>query len=411
MKISTQKINFLYLNIGHFLDHFFLLIFATVAALVLINQWDITYAELIPYATPSFVAFALGSIPAGYIADRWSREKMIAVFFIGIGLTSIFAGFTTSPLQIGIVLTLLGCFAAIYHPVGLAMVIHGRKKTGIALAVNGVWGNIGVACAALFTGYLIERASWQSAFIIPGIISVLIGLSYLFFTHKNKLVNLYHNDFSSDENINEDEISNKIVQRIFIVVFITAASGGLAFQSTTFALPKIFAENLADITTSSYVIGSWAFLVLAIAGFSQVVVGFLIDRMSIPTLYALITLFQSIFFILILYVAGYVSIIVAIFFMFLVFGQIPINDVMIGKVVKSQWRSRAFAIRSTVTFGVMASSIPLISWVHGNWGFDVLFIILAVCSFLGCLSILTIKNIKYLHLHKDINLDRRYLSE
>ena len=126
---------FLFLNIGHFLDHLFILIFAT-AALKLTAEWNMSYAELIPYATPAFVAFGLCSIPAGWLADKWSREGMIVVFFIGIGLAAILASAASTPIEMAICLALVGVFAAIYHPVGLAMVVQGLNKTGVPLAIN-----------------------------------------------------------------------------------------------------------------------------------------------------------------------------------------------------------------------------------------------------------------------------------
>ena len=50
-------------------------------------------------------------------------------------------------------LILVGVFAAIYHPVGLALVVHDRQRTGVPLAINGIFGNMGVASAALITGF------------------------------------------------------------------------------------------------------------------------------------------------------------------------------------------------------------------------------------------------------------------
>ncbi|MEM7019729.1 MAG: MFS transporter, partial [Pseudomonadota bacterium] len=163
--MQSSKLKFLFLNVGHFLDHYFILIFATVAALRLTEEWGLSYAELIPYATPGFIAFGIGAIPAGWFADKWSREGMIAIFFFGIGVSSIFAGLANTPLQIATGLFFVGLFGAIYHPVGLSMVIEGREKTGIPLAVNGIFGNMGVASAALLTGFLIDTTGWRSAFV------------------------------------------------------------------------------------------------------------------------------------------------------------------------------------------------------------------------------------------------------
>ena len=102
---------------------------------------------------------------------------MMGVFFIGIGLSSIATAFAQTPLQVGIGLFAIGVFAAIYHPVGLAMVTQKWKNTGMRLAVNGVWGNLGVASAALITGYLIDNGGWRMAFIVPGVVSIVIGIA------------------------------------------------------------------------------------------------------------------------------------------------------------------------------------------------------------------------------------------
>jgi len=122
--LQRKHIRFLFLNIGHFVDHFLVLIFASAAALRLTTEWTMSYAELIPYATPGLVAFGLFAIPAGWLADKWSREGMMVVFFLGIGASSAFCSLADSPFEIGLGLTLLGSFAAIYHPVGLSMIIQ-----------------------------------------------------------------------------------------------------------------------------------------------------------------------------------------------------------------------------------------------------------------------------------------------
>jgi MFS family permease len=77
-------------------------------------------------------------------------------------------------------LFVIGIFAAIYHPVGLAMIPGGGQQKGRDIAFNGVWGNMGVGCAALLTGFLIDQTGWRTAFWLPGLISLLFGLAYLF---------------------------------------------------------------------------------------------------------------------------------------------------------------------------------------------------------------------------------------
>ena len=65
---------FFFLNMGHFLDHLFMLIFATVAALALTKEWELGYSELILYATPGLIAFSVFSLPAGRETVGVERE-------------------------------------------------------------------------------------------------------------------------------------------------------------------------------------------------------------------------------------------------------------------------------------------------------------------------------------------------
>ncbi|MCY3595820.1 MAG: MFS transporter, partial [Rhodospirillales bacterium] len=181
--MSRNRVSFLFLNLGHFFDHLIILVFATSAALVLVHEWAVPYSELIPYATPGLIAFGVGALPAGWIADKWSREAMMVVFFLGLGVAGTATALADTPLQIGVGLFLIGLFASIYHPVGLALVVEGRRQTGMPLAINGVFGNMGVACAALLTGWLIDVAGWRAAFAVPGTLCFALGCAYAIFLY------------------------------------------------------------------------------------------------------------------------------------------------------------------------------------------------------------------------------------
>ena len=379
--MQRSQVNFLFLNVGHFLDHFFMLIFATAAALQLTTKWGMSYAALVPYATPGFVAFGICAIPAGWLADKWSREGMMVIFFIGIGASSVIAGMANSPWQIAASLTLIGMFAAIYHPVGLAMVIQGRHKTGVPLAINGVFGNMGVASAALLTGFLIDTSGWRSAYFAPGVASILLGLLYLLFVRTQRQAEVEAlGTAAASKRVESPSIPRNLLLRIFGIILFTTAVGGLIFQSTTFALPKVFDERLTDLAGTATMIGWYAFLVFSVAAFAQLIVGHLVDNHSIRTVFACVAILQAAFLAIMAQLSGLAALIVAIAFMLAVFGQIPINDVLVGRIARSEWRSRAYALRYIVTFSVMASAVPLIAWIHGTWGFSMLFGLLAAAA-------------------------------
>ena len=368
-----------------------MLVFATVSALVLAKEWNMNYAELIPYATPGFIAFAVCSFPAGWLADKWSREKMMILFFFGIGISAVLTSFAQNPVELSVGLLLIGIFAAIYHPVGLAMVVQGREKMGIALAINGVFGNLGVACAALLTGFLIDIQGWRVAFIVPGIVTVLVGILYAYYICKQPLVERSGASKPVVMQPRKPEaaiIDHGVILRVLSIVLVSTAIGGFVFQSTTFALPKVFDERLGPLVNSATLLGGYAFLVFGLAAFAQIAVGYLVDHFSIKAVFSLVALHQSLFFALMLHQTGIDALVISIAFMLVVFGQIPINDVLIGRISKNDWRSRIYAIRYVVTFSVMASTVPLISWIYANWGFDRLFLILSIAAGIIFISVL-----------------------
>jgi len=367
-----------------------MLIFATAAALTLSRDWGLSYAELIAYATPGFVAYAAGTFPAGWLADRWSREGMMAVFFIGVGLASAGAALAETPVEMAVGLFGIGLFAAIYHPVGIALVVHGRQRTGVPIAINGIFGNIGVASAALITGFMIDHTGWRAAFVWPGVVSVVLGIVYIAVVAGRSHESRENARPGSGAGSSQLVLDRPLMIRVLGIVFLTSSLGGLVFQSTTFTLPKMFDEQLAAIASSASEIGGYAFLVLTIAAVGQLVVGYLVDRYPIRWVFATIAALQAVLFAVMPGQSGWGALAVSIAFMFAVFGQIPINDVLIGRVAKSEWRARVYAIRYTINFGVIALSVPLIAWIYGNWGFDTLFILLAVAAATILVSVMTL---------------------
>jgi MFS family permease len=167
------RIPSLLLNLAHALDHLFLLIFATAVAAIAQDFGVARWEDLMPCATGAFVMFGMGSVPAGRLGDLWGRRRMMLVFFFGIGLSSCAVALTQSPLQIAVALGVLGAFSAIYHPVGIPMLLRGTARPGAVIGVNGLAGNLGIALAALSTGLLVEHAGWRAAFVVPGLVAML----------------------------------------------------------------------------------------------------------------------------------------------------------------------------------------------------------------------------------------------
>ncbi len=254
--MNQRRMAFLFLNLGHFFDHLFILIYATAAALALQSAFGRSYAELIIYATPMFIAFGAFALPAGWLADRWSRQGMMIVFFTGIGAAATLTGMAETPLQIGIGLFFIGVFASIYHPVGITMVVEtNRERTGMALGINGVWGNMGVAFAAILTGALIDIAGWRAAFYVPGVAALATGLAYALFCARSSETKRVAAPASANPGSAKLALDRRVLFRVFAIIALTTTLGSLIFQAITVSLPKVLEERLVDFAESATEIG------------------------------------------------------------------------------------------------------------------------------------------------------------
>ena len=388
---DRNRHEFLFLNLGHFYDHLFILIYAAVAALALPAAFDMSYAELIVYATPGFIAFGAFALPAGWLADRWSRRGMMIVFFLGLGISAVLTGFARTPLEIAVGLFFIGVFAAIYHPVGITMVVEARPvKTGAALGINGIWGNMGVASAAIIAGVLIDVSGWRSAFVVPGVAAIATGFAYAVLCRGRSVGDIKQ---ASGAKRTESVLDKRVLVTIFAIIALTTTLGSFIFQSMTFALPKILEERLSGVYDSATAIGGSAFAVFAIASMAQILIGHLVDRHSIRTVFAFVAGLQIPAYMLAVGLSGLPILVGAVAFMLLIFGQIPINDALLSRITTPKYRSRVYAIKFVLSFSVAAAAIPTVALLHETTGFDGMFVAMAAVAAVIFLCVLALPRV------------------
>jgi len=126
----------LLLNAAHALDHLVLLIFAAAVGAIAADFGFARWEDLMPYTAGAFFAFGLGSLPAGRLGDTWGRRSMMLVFFFGIGVALLLVAMTQTAGQMAVALTVVGVFAAIYHPVGIPMLVQGSTRPGRTIGIN-----------------------------------------------------------------------------------------------------------------------------------------------------------------------------------------------------------------------------------------------------------------------------------
>src|ERR1700760_981037 len=359
MNSPSRVISFV--NAAHFIDHYAMLIFAA-AVIVMGPALGMAYSELLPYATPGFVAFGAGSLLTGWLGDRWSRRHMMVIYFFGIGLSMIAVGLVQTPLQLGAALLSIGVVASVYHPVGTAMIVSYADKLGREMGLNGVWGNLGVASSALVTGVIGQYLGWRWAFIVPGIVAILIGIAFA--------MTVVHEDRTGTKQAAaQARVAKEDMWRVILALLIVVIAISTTFNAVTVALPKLFAERLADLTKSPALLGVIAAFVYVFGAMTQYTIGKLLDRASRKTVMLPLSLVLA----PLLYIAATLSdlplILASIGIVMGAFGQVTVNDAMVGKYTTEEWRSRAYAVRYFIGFTAAGASVGLVAWLYQHGGF------------------------------------------
>ncbi len=362
-----------FVNIAHGFDHMLMLVFPT-AVLAMEGAFSLPYGELLTLSLGGFIAFGAFSIPAGWLGDRWSRHRMMALFFFGIGLSTLATGFAAEPWQLAVGLFCIGMFAAIYHPVGGALLIANVRKMGRDLGINGVWGNMGVALSALITGALADWFGWRAAFMLPGAAALAAGIFYVLLVPEQKQA-------GKAAGRKPLAIPRGIMIRAFAVLAVVTVAGGLTFNAGTVSLPKMFEQRLDLGGLSTFGVGAIAAAVFSFGAVAQLIIGSIIDRLPLRRVFIPVAALQAPCLFLAGWAVGWPLAGLAAGIMFAVFGQVTINDAMIARYTSDEWRSRAFAIRYVMSFGASATAVPLIAWLHGRSGdFQSLYMILGACG-------------------------------
>ncbi len=372
--LSRRTIAFV--NIAHALDHFVLLIYPT-AVIAIAAEQQLPYASLIGLATGAFVAFGLFSLPMGWLAERIGRRNLLGIFFGGCGVACLGLSTANSPITFGIWLLILGMFSAIYHPIGSTMLVTHARRLGRDLGINGVWGNLGAAFASGVTALVTASFGWRAAFILPGLVCLITGAAFF------RLVpgeGDSHGKSSSASAV----VSIARPMTLFLLFATAIVAGGLTFNMTTIALPKIIDERVGT-TLPLVLTGSLATVVFVFGALTQLLMGQLVDRLTLPRIFAGLSILQPLGLGLAALTTGIPMLGGLVLAMAAIYGQVVVNDAMVARYVPVQYRARAFSVRYFLGFTTSGLAVPLIALLHGISGFA---LVLSAASMFGAVIFL-----------------------
>jgi MFS family permease len=377
---AHSRLTTVLLNVAHALDHLVLLIFATAVGAIAADFGFARWEDLMPYAAGAFLLFGIGSVPAGRLGDHWGRRAMMLVFLFGIGASCLLAAATRNAWQLAAALTLIGAFASIYHPVGIPMLVQHTTRPGAVIGVNGLAGNLGIAVAAVLTGFTVKYFGWRMAFVVPGILSILFGLLFARAVPPELAPPARRAARQADAPRGE-------LARVVLILTLTSTCGSLLFNFTTNGNGELLTARMQGITVDPAVLGALLGLVYVVASFAQLIVGRAIDRYPLKRLFLFIVLMQIPLFMLAMHAQGWTFFVLAIAFMAFVFGGIPFTDALIVRYVDDRMRSRVAGVRLAVAFGVSSLAVYLLGPLVKTQGFPFLLGLMATIALVAAVAV------------------------
>lgn len=385
MTTANSRLAYLFSCIGHFYFHMFTM-FYFVIVVTLEVEWNRPYHELIGLWTLGSLLVGLAALPAGRLGDKWSAPGMMVVFFIGMGAASIFCAMVSGPTALMAGLAGLGLFGAIYHPIGIPWIIRGAKgRTGKLLAVNGAFGSIGTAAAALIVGLLIDGFGWRAAFLVPGIVCLATGIAMLWLWRTGRIADAGPGEEEEEKGGRADML------RAFVILLAAMFLGGIVYHGAAAAIPKLFAERLVDFAGGGALrVGLLVSIVYAAGAVMQLAGGHLADRYPLKTVYLLHWACVAVFLVGVAQASGIGLIGATMLAVMFNLSQIPAQSMMLARCTPARHHGLAFGAQFVLMFCAAPLSIQIIAWVRAETGsFEWLFLgFAAVAAVIVCIGLM-----------------------
>jgi len=352
-----------FINAAHGLTHYSLLILPTAVLTMTTGEhgFGTEYGAVLRLATGGFVLYGLFSLPQGWLAARLGRHALMGMFFLGTGTCLALAGLAQAPWALAAALAGAGLFAAIYHPVGTALLVDvAGEKIGRAIGVNGVFGNVGVATAPMLTAFLAVQFSWRWAFFVPGLALAALGLAWQRLPSVDGHQRVKGKPFPA--------IPPPLVRRAIVVLLVIAAVSGLVFNTFTILIPKLMQERLAGDPSMLWLAGIAATAATLCGAVTQITVGRMIDRMTLKRAFLPMALVLAPALAALAFAHGWAMVVLAGMVAAVVFGQVTVNETMTARYISPELRIRMYSVRFFIGFLGSAAAAPMVSVLHERTG-------------------------------------------
>lgn len=373
--LSTQGRIVLYTGLAHALVH---TIELTYAALLLrigheFGQGDFMLGVI---ANVAAFTFGAGALPAGVLVDRLGSQRIITFAFLAAAAASLLVGLSPNAFVLGVFLALLGLSIGLYHPAGLAIIVQGAEKRGLALGYHGVAGNIGAAMAPALAMGLAVAIDWRAAYFFLGGLALLLVL-LLRLIH---LPEVMPRRAAATAPAAADGVRTAQALMPLVLVYGVSVLNGFIYRGSLTFLPAHIEENvhisILGINEAALA-GSLTTVALLAGSVGQYFGGSLsqhhvLERLAPPMALALVPA------LLLMGVSGGLALVAAsAAFVFFNFSGQPVYNGLIAEYTPQGAMGRSYGVSFFAAFGLGSAAASFAGFFAQRWGTGSVFLSLA----------------------------------
>jgi len=359
---------------SHFLVHLFEGVLPPLIPLIIL-EFNTDYFHTGLIVSIFSYAFGFFAIPAGMLSDKIYPKHLITIFLICAGIPAIAIFKATTIIGYGILMGIIGIFAAIYHPAANTLIAHSIKEKGKGFGLHGIAGSLGVAAAPAISAFIGIAAGWRTPHIIYGAISIAIAIFSL---------TIPKNDNKFVQDVKTEKTKEKKKQSYYplLLFFLIAIFLGLTYKGIMTFLPVYMGENVHfDFIKSNKVAlgGLITTLALLSGAVGQYISGKLTDKYQPEKLYFFIVLCGAACVFAIALATNLILILSAVFYAFFYFSVQPIQNYIILIYLPVNRHGIGYGILFMITFGIGSTAALISGYIADKLGLSYVFYLMGIC--------------------------------
>jgi len=344
---------------------------------------NLTYTESGLLKTAIHGAISIAQVPAGFLAEGLGDIMMLGLgaLWFSLSYTILFLAFSYSFTLILILSAGVG--GGVYHPVGTALVAnaHPDEKSGSAISTLNFFGDVGKAIFPFLAGVLIVRFGWRANCALLGVVGSGISVLYLLFFRMDIRLKRFPSEGSGDQ-LDKTGSGWGIIQpgQFMLYSVLGLLDNGIRSAITTF-LGFLLIEKIG-IQESA--IGGMMSLVFFGGALGKLLCGLPIQKFGVRKIILSTEILMVLgCFILPTISSKWVLLLFLPLFGFMLNGTSSVIYVGVAPTLRSESRSRGYALHYTLSFLASAIAPYLFGLVGDTYSLSTIFHMVAIVMLLG----------------------------